>query len=294
MHIEIDTKSGFCYGVVKTIKLAEDALANGKPVYCLGDIVHNDEEVKRLKLKGLTIINHEQLQSISNANVMIRAHGEPSSTYNLLNKNSNTLTEGTCPIVLKLQKKVRAAWEELKDKQGTIIIYGKKGHAEVIGLMGQTDGNAIIVDDIADLQDVDFSKPIALFSQTTQQPEGYTEITNAIKLKMLSHIAEGEIPLKITNSICGHVSQRGEHLAEFVKNYEIIIFVSGAKSSNGKILLDICRKNNSNTHWVANAEELHNEWFTNVNTVGICGATSTPQWLMVDISQKIKSFDKNN
>lgn len=291
MLVEIDNKSGFCYGVVKTIKMAEDALAEGLAVYCLGDIVHNEEEVERLKSKGLLIINREELQDIHNAKILIRAHGEPPATYQTIENNTNFLTDGTCPIVLQLQKKVRTVWEEIKEKQGQVIIYGKEGHAEVKGLVGQTEGHAIVVDNISDLEQIDFSKPVALFAQTTQPPAGYEDIANAIRQNMMTYFQVDNMPLKIVNSICGYVSKRGEHLAEFSKNYEVVIFVSGINSSNGKVLVEICRKNNSNTYLISKPEELNSDWFNNVKSVGICGATSTPQWLMENILQKIKDIN---
>ena len=286
MLVEVDKKSGFCYGVQKTIKLAEDALVEGNPLYCLGEIVHNEEEVERLKSKGLTIITHEELVNLRNANILVRAHGEPPSTYEKLNKNLNILSEGTCPIVLQLQKKVRASWMEYKDKQGQIVIYGKKGHAEVIGLAGQTEGQAILVENIRDLEQIDFAKPVILFAQTTQPPSGYQELADAIQSKMKPFFQDS-VPLYITNSICGHVSKRGEHLATFSRNYDVVLFVSGSKSSNGKVLLEICRANNPNTHWVSGPQDVNFDWFRNAGSVGICGATSTPQWLMESISQLV-------
>jgi len=293
MLVEIDNKSGFCYGVVKTIKLAEDELAEGKPLYCLGEIVHNEAEVERLKSKGLTIINHEELQNIHNAKILIRAHGEPPATYQTLENNTNILREGTCPIVLQLQQKVRTSWDEIKEKQGQVIIYGKKGHAEVTGLVGQTEGHAIVVDNIIDLEQIDFSKPVALFAQTTQPADGYEIIAKVIRQKMMLFYSKDNLPLHIVNSICGHVSKRGEHLAEFSKNYEVVIFVSGSKSSNGKVLYEICLKHNPNSYWVSKPEDLNTNWFMNVNSVGVCGATSTPLWLMENVFHKIKDINLN-
>jgi 4-hydroxy-3-methylbut-2-enyl diphosphate reductase len=218
----------------------------------------------------------------------VRAHGEPPSTYERVNKNSNALSEGTCPIVLQLQKKIHVSWMDYKDKQGQIVIYGKKGHAEVIGLAGQTEGQAILVENLLDLDQIDFTKPVILFAQTTQPPDGYQELVDVLRSKMKPFFLDS-VPLHVTNSICGHVSKRGEHLAEFSKNYDVVVFVSGSKSSNGKVLLEICRKNNPNTHWVSGPEDVNFDWFRNADSVGVCGATSTPQWLMESVSHKINN-----
>ena len=290
MFIEIDRNSGFCYGVVNTIGLAEQLLQDGKPVYCLGEIVHNEEEVRRLTSKGLKIINHSDLGEIRNATVLIRAHGEPPKTYQQLEANENTFTDGTCPIVLHLQKKIRTAWAELEPLNGQVVIYGKKDHAEVIGLAGQLEGKAIVVSAIDDIDQIDPSRPVALFSQTTQSMEGYNEISNAIQQKMKNHFHEDSIPLKVTDSVCKHVSKRGENLREFAKKHSVIVFVCGTKSSNGKVLFDICKGINPQSFWVPSAEMVKNEWFENTDSVGICGATSTPVWLMEDVAEKIKTL----
>lgn len=290
MRIEIDSNSGFCYGVVKTIELAEKALDNGSPVYCLGEIVHNEEEVERLKSKGLIIIENSDLDKIHGSTVLIRAHGEPPATYREIASQANTLKEGTCPIVLNLQKKIRLAWEKIKDANGQIVIYGKKDHAEVIGLAGQAADRCIVISNIAELDKIDYSKPVALFSQTTQSPTGYRELENAIRQRMESFFPSGNIPLETTNSICGHVSKRGENLKEFALQHDVIVFVSGTNSSNGKVLFEICRGSNSKSYWVPNADEVKPEWFTGTETVGICGATSTPRWLMEKVADKIETM----
>lgn len=288
MQIEIDSNSGFCYGVTKTIQLAEEALNDGQPVYCLGEIVHNEEEVERLKAKGLIIINKDDLAGISGAKVLIRAHGEPSATYQKIESGSNRLHDGTCPIVLQLQKKVRQAWLDSKAVNGKVIIYGKKGHAEVVGLAGQTDNEALVISHKEELANIDFSKPIAIFSQTTQSMEGFEEIIEEIKKQMGRFFPADQLPLKVTDSICRHVSKRGVHLKEFAKKHSVLVFVSGTNSSNGKVLYEICKKANPNSFWVPGAGEVQQEWFTNAQSVGICGATSTPQWLMEKVADKIK------
>jgi 4-hydroxy-3-methylbut-2-en-1-yl diphosphate reductase len=293
MQIDIDDHSGFCYGVVKTIQLAEEALNEGLPVYCLGEIVHNEEEVERLKSKGLIIIDHEDLKDLSGVQVLIRAHGEPPETYGKITDQSNLLKEGTCPIVLHLQKKVKTAFEEMKMKNGQVVIYGKKNHAEVVGLAGQTGNMAIIISHLEDLDQLDFERPITLLSQTTQSMEGFEIIISAIKKKMLKHFPANEVPLTVTDSICKHVSKRGEYLTTFAKAYDVIIFVCGTNSSNGKILYEICRKNNPKAYWISHAGMVRPEWFLNVRTVGISGATSTPHWLMEEVGEKIKSIVSN-
>lgn len=289
MQIEIDSNSGFCYGVVKTVELAEAALSSGQPVYCLGEIVHNEEEVERLRAKGLTVINHEDLQHIKNATVLVRAHGEPPSTYNQISEGKNMLKEGTCPIVLQLQKKVRDAWAEMQQVNGQIVIYGKKGHAEVVGLCGQTDNKAIVVSSPDDLASVDFTKPVWLFSQTTQPLEGFQTIAALLKDK-LSVSFPGQEPLKVTDSICRHVSKRGEHLKVFAQKFDVVIFVCGTHSSNGKVLFEICKKTNPNAYWVPGAEYVQKEWFVDKKSVGIAGATSTPRWLMEQVALKIEEI----
>lgn len=290
MQIEIDSNSGFCYGVTKTIQLAEEALNDGQPVYSLGEIVHNEEEVERLKAKGLIIINKDDLANISGSKVLIRAHGEPASTYQKIESGSNRLHDGTCPIVLQLQKKVHQAWIDTKAAGGLVIIYGKKGHAEVVGLAGQTNNEALVISHKEELATVDFSKPVAIFAQTTQSMEGYAEITDEIKRQMERFFPTDQLPLKITDSICRHVSKRGVHLAEFSKKHSTIVFVSGTNSSNGKVLYEVCKRANPNSFWVPGANEVQKEWFSNAESVGICGATSTPQWLMEKVADKIKEI----
>ncbi|HEX2937286.1 MAG TPA: 4-hydroxy-3-methylbut-2-enyl diphosphate reductase [Bacteroidales bacterium] len=288
MEIEIDSNSGFCFGVQRAVDMAEKSLAEGKPVYCLGEIVHNHEEVKRLEAKGLKTITHEDLPRITGSKVLIRAHGEPPSTFNSL--GNNALDNGTCPIVAGIQKKVKAAWEETKKSGGTVVIFGKKGHAEVIGLAGQTNGEAAVVASISDLDNIDFSNPIVLFAQTTMGVDRYKEIANEIRSRMAAFFSTEAIPLTIHNSICGHVSNRGEKLKSFVYKHDTIIFVAGLNSSNGKVLYEVCRQANSNTHWVPDVQSLEKEWFTDSKSVGICGATSTPPWLMQEVADQIKKL----
>jgi 4-hydroxy-3-methylbut-2-enyl diphosphate reductase len=288
MQIEIDSNSGFCFGVQRAIELAEESLKDGDPVFCLGEIVHNPEEIKRLGLKGMKTIQPDDLKNISNAKVLVRAHGEPPSTFQTIEQNHNTLYEGTCPIVKQIQKKIKTAWEESRGNNGQIVIFGKKQHAEVIGLLGQTNNEAILITDAADLNCIDYRRPVTLFSQTTMDGNTYQQIASEIKKRMWECLGITEIPFIQFETICGHVSGRGEKLKTFVKNHEVIIFISGLNSSNGKVLFELCKKNNPNTYWVANEQAIQKKWFQNCKSVGICGATSTPRWLMENIANAIK------
>ena len=292
MEIEIDSYSGFCYGVVNTIDLAEKLIKEGKPVYCLGEIVHNGEEVERLKSLGVKFIDHEELKNIHNATILIRTHGEPPSTYELIGQNNNLLNDGTCPIVKTLQKRVRQASEEAKEKNGQVVLFGKKTHAEVVGILGQAREKVIVVTELSDLEQIDFSRPVTIFSQTTQPAEGFRNIAEIIKQRMMANFPPEAMPLSVKDTICGHVSKRGLHLAEFSKKYETIIFISGKNSSNGKILFEICKNNNVNTHWISKSEELSRKWFEGISSVGICGATSTPRWQLEEASQKIYQMNE--
>ena len=292
MIVNIDPNSGFCFGVVNAIKRAENELSKTEKLYCLGDIVHNSAEVVRLQKKGLTMINYEEFKKMKNCRVLIRAHGEPPETYKIASKNNIELIDASCPVVLKLQKKIKKGFEEISKIHGQLLIYGKKGHAEVVGLLGQTNGKGIVISDLNDLDKLDFSKPINIFSQTTQSLKKYSEITKEIKKRMHDVQNSDEIEFISNNSICGQVTGRDKQLSEFSKNNDIIIFVSGKKSSNGKVLYQICKTKNKNTYFVSDVNELKKKWLKNVNTMGICGATSTPFWLMEKIKNEIKSMEK--
>ncbi|MGY3053445.1 4-hydroxy-3-methylbut-2-enyl diphosphate reductase [Pedobacter sp. UYEF25] len=274
----IDKSSGFCFGVVYAIEMAEDILSTEGHLYCLGDIVHNDEEVERLTKRGLKIIDHEQLSSLQNEKILIRAHGEAPSTYELALKNNLTLIDASCPVVLKLQNRIKTSHEE--DEQ--ILIFGKHGHAEVIGLMGQTDGKAIVFQDLEELDDVQLPKNFTLYSQTTKSTEKFYHIKNEL-------INRG-FDVKANDTICRQVSNRYAELEQFVGNYDKIIFVSGKKSSNGKVLYDVCKKFNANSYFVSSIAEIDKDWFDENDTVGICGATSTPLWLMENVKTSIEAF----
>lgn len=278
LDVTIDKSSGFCFGVVYAIEMAEDILSEDEYLYCLGDIVHNDEEVKRLKEKGLRIIDHEALRNLHEEKVLIRAHGEAPSTYELALKNNLTLIDASCPVVLKLQNRIKNSHDD--DEQ--ILIFGKHGHAEVIALQGQTNGKAIVFQDISELDEINLPKKFTLYSQTTKSTDKFY----SIKQELLDRGHD----VKANDTICRQVSNRYEDLATFVKDFEKIIFVSGKKSSNGKVLFDVCKAHNENTYFISNATELELEWFNHNDRIGICGATSTPMWLMEEVKARLESF----
>ncbi len=289
MIVEIDKNSGFCFGVVFAIKKAEEKLAKYGKLYCLGDIVHNNLEVERLKHLGLITIDYEEFKKLQNCNVLIRAHGEPPETYRIAKENNIKLIDATCPVVLRLQHKIKLGNEEMSSQNGQIVIYGKNGHAEVNGLVGQTEGKAIVVGSISELNKLDFSKPITIYSQTTQNNESYKEIIAEIKKRMEK--CGNNIMLQSHDSTCRQVSSRQNELRKFCKKHDIVIFVSGKKSSNGKVLFNVCKQENSRTYFVSELIEIDKSWFGSVDSVGICGATSTPRWLMEKIADEIKKLN---
>lgn len=278
--IEIDKDSGFCFGVTAAIGKAEEQLATDGSLYCLGDIVHNSDEVERLQAKGLRTITHEQLAGLHDVKVLLRAHGEPPSTYELARRNNIRIIDATCPVVLKLQERIKSACDRT-DRHPQIVIYGKLGHAEVNGLVGQTGGRAIVVEDISGLDKVDFTRDIALYSQTTKSLEGFRTIIEEIKRRK-----SPEAHFESFDTICRRVSNRVEHLKQFAADHEVILFVAGSKSSNGKILFNHCLDINPRTHLVSNASHLQASWLEGVNSIGICGATSTPRWLMEQVRDR--------
>ena len=284
MRIEIDNNSGFCFGVMRATTTAETELTKEQPLYCLGDIVHNGQEVERLTQLGLITIDHHQLEKLHDARVLLRAHGEPPHTYELAHKNGITIIDATCPVVLKLQQKIKEAYTNHPNAQ--IVIYGKIGHAEVIGLEGQTEGKAIVIEDENDLSKIDFSRPIILFSQTTKSIEGFNNLVNTIKEK-LSTISNTQI--EYHDTICRNVANRIPNIKKFATQFDVILFVAGAKSSNGKVLFNECLSVNPRTYLVSSADELNPEWFKDIKSVGICGATSTPKWLMEEIKLRIEN-----
>jgi 4-hydroxy-3-methylbut-2-enyl diphosphate reductase len=289
MKVSVDPNSGFCFGVVFAISKAEEELEKSGKLYCLGDIVHNNREVERLASKGLVIITREELKNIHDVAVLIRAHGEPPETYKIALENNLELIDSSCPVVLKLQNRIRLGWEEMRKKNGQIVIYGKEGHAEVNGLLGQTLGEAIIVNIEADLDKIDFTNPIRFYSQTTQPVMGFKNMVKGIeeRYKLKGKVEPDFVPY---NTICTQVSHKEPSLKKFAKEHDVILFVSGKKSSNGLFLYELCKSINSKTYFISDKNEIQKDWFINAASVGICGATSTPMWLMEDIAGIVKTF----
>ena len=275
MIVEIDRRSGFCFGVINAIKAAENELKTEGQLYCLGDIVHNGKEVERLESMGLKSISKEEYFTLKNCKVLIRAHGEPPSTYEYAEQNNIELIDATCPVVLTLQEKVKGSYEMGTVQKGQLVIYGKKGHAEIIGLDGQTGNNAIIVESIEDVVKIDTGRPVSLYSQTTKRIEDFHEIAKTVKSKM-----QPGVPIQIKDTICRQVSNRVPNLKKFATQYDLILFIAGEKSSNGRYLYTICQEENPRSYKIADISEIEPAWFEGVESVGICGATSTPNWLM--------------
>jgi 4-hydroxy-3-methylbut-2-en-1-yl diphosphate reductase len=288
LQVTIDSRSGFCFGVVYAIGVAERELHANSELYCLGDIVHNDMEVKRLSRMGLKTISHKELEELHDCKVLIRAHGEPPETYNIAFRNNIELIDASCPIVLHLQNVIRDGYLEMKQKNGQVVIYGKAGHAEVNGLNGQTGGEAIIAGDEKDLAVIDYSRPVRLYSQTTMSVEGFRNIAEIIRAGMEAAAKDKPVDFEWNDSICRQVSNRKGHLQDFATRFDVVIFVTGVKSSNGMILHKVVQEANSRTHLVSDAAGIKKEWFVNAGSVGICGATSTPVWLMEDIGKFIR------
>lgn len=271
LNVTIDANSGFCFGVVYAIQMAEDLLDEQGYLYCLGDIVHNDEEVERLQQRGLRIINHEQLRELRNEAVLIRAHGEPPETYQMAMQNNLTLIDASCPVVLKLQNRIKTSY----DKKEPIFIYGKHGHAEVLGLLGQTNKEAVVFESLDELLQHELPPKITLYSQTTKSTDNFYNIKNQLQSKGYE--------VEANDTICRQVSNRDKELRKFASRFDKVVFVSGTKSSNGKVLYQVCKNTNPNTFFISKADELEAGWFANGESIGICGATSTPMWLMEQV-----------
>jgi len=289
MIVEIDPDSGFCYGVVRAIQMAEKELQNGNGLFSLGDIVHNEPEVARLKRCGMRVVNLQDMRQLRNVKVLIRAHGEPPETYRIAAENNISVADATCPVVLNLQKKVRCAYLESQTNNGQIVIYGKAGHAEVNGLVGQTENNAIVINSVEESVQIDVSRHIYLFAQTTMTIDGLHNIRTAIEYKRSEQNIGADILFQINDSICRHVSNREPQLMEFAKRHDVVVFVSGSQSSNGKALYEACVKANTRTYTIIAPEYIDMKWFTGASKIGVCGATSTPRWLMEEVALKIKS-----
>jgi len=282
MRIEIDSESGFCFGVTTAIRKAEEELAKGNTLYCLGDIVHNGMECERLRQMGLVTIGHDDMERLHNVKVLLRAHGEPPATYELARRNNIEIIDATCPVVLKLQKRIK---EQYTSHSTQIVIFGKKGHAEVLGLVGQTEGSAIVIESFDEVKRLDFTHDICLYSQTTKSLDEFHRIIEYIQ----QHIAP-TATFRSFDTICRSVANRMPNISQFASRHDLILFVCGRKSSNGKVLFSECKRVNTNTHLVEGPEEINPAWLHNVETVGICGATSTPKWLMEQCRDAISAY----
>ena len=308
IQIEIDEGSGFCFGVTTAIKKAEEELAKGEKLYCLGDIVHNGRECDRLREMGLITINHEEMEQLHDAKVLLRAHGEPPETYELARKNNIEIIDATCPVVLKLQKRIREQYEaslnplqregavsgselplplERAGGEASIVIFGKKGHAEVLGLVGQTQSNAIVIESSDEVTKLDFTRDIYLYSQTTKSLDEFNRIIDYIQ----THISP-DATFKSFDTICRSVANRMPNISQFAAKHDLILFVCGRKSSNGKVLYNECLRVNPNTHLVEDPQEIESAWLEGIQSVGICGATSTPRWLMEQCRDAIQNMQK--
>lgn len=285
VKIEIDAESGFCFGVVKAIHKAEEELTEGSPLYCLGDIVHNSREVERLKTNGLTTIEHDEFSQLHDARVLLRAHGEPPSTYETASRNNINIIDATCPVVLHLQQRIKQQYLKLKESSADsqIVIYGKNGHAEVLGLVGQTEGHAIVIESLEDAKQLDLNKDIYLYSQTTKSLVGFREVVEYIS----QHISP-KAHFEYFDTICRQVANRIPNIRRFASSHDLIFFVSGKKSSNGKMLFSECLNVNPNSHLIDSKEEIDLSLLKNINSIGICGATSTPKWAMEEVSDFLK------
>ena len=282
MQIEIDDKSGFCYGVIRAIQTAENTLNLYGELFSLGEIVHNDKELDRLKTKGLKVVEHTDLKTLQCKKILIRAHGEPPETYQITQLQQLDVIDCTCPVVLKLQERIKECYKKVKTQNGQLIIFGKRGHAEVNGLVGQVAGDALVIENEQQLDVVDFSRAIWLFAQTTKSPVEFQYLCETMKARMNPNVS-----FEAQNTICGQVSGRQPHLEQFAQKHDVIIFVSGSKSSNGKILFDACKATNSRSYFVEDASKLQTDWFKSCNSVGVCGATSTPKWLMEQVAEAV-------
>ncbi len=285
MRIEIDPKSGFCFGVVRAISEAEKALSSGGKIYSLGDIVHNRIEVQRLEALGMKSIELDELSDPSLSRVLIRAHGEPPSTYQRAKASALEIIDATCPVVAALQRRVKMAYAQMQLTSGQVVLLGKKGHAEVVGLTGQAGDDVIVIEKEEDLEAVDFSRPITFLSQTTQSIALFESLAQSMREKMQAGAA-----LEVHDTICRQVSSREDHLREFAQRFDVVIFVCGRKSSNGKVLFEVCKAANAATYNIEESQEIDPAWFEGAQSVGICGATSTPAWLMESVAEAISKL----
>ena len=283
MRVTIDQNSGFCFGVVRAIGEAESALERVGDVYSLGDIVHNRVEVQRLEQRGLHTVSHEDMSQLVGRTLLIRAHGEPPRTYRMAEELGITIIDATCPVVARLQRRLREAYDKMQEVGGSVVLLGKRGHAEVIGLTGQADDDVVVIEGEKDLENVDFTRPIYFLSQTTQSIALFNHLADIIKMRA------GEAIVTIDDTICRRVAGREALLSDFSRSVDVVIFVSGRKSSNGRVLYEVCRSANPRSYNVEESAEIELSWFEGAERVGICGATSTPRWLMEDVAEWIKS-----
>ena len=285
--VEIDSQSGFCFGVVKAVEQVEKHLSVNNHLYSLGDIVHNACEVNRLEKLGLETLTPDSFTKVTNATVLFRAHGEPPASYAVAKANNLHVIDATCPVVLKLQRRILDAWREIKSMNGQIVIYGKKGHPEVIGLLGQTNNEALLVEHLEDVSQIDFTRPVELFSQTTKSISGFQELSAVIERNMSAGVR-----FVSHDTICRQVANRAPNMVKFALAHDVIVFVGGAKSSNAKILFNECLQSNPKSYFVSDGSEINQQWFDpSVQSVGVCGATSTPQWLLEQVANQIVSFN---
>lgn len=288
--VTIDPGSGFCFGVRRAIEKAEALLDKNERLYCLGDIVHNKAEMKRLSEKGLVSTDRETLAKLSREQVLFRAHGEPPSSYRITSENGLSLTDATCPIVQKLQERIKKSWASVSRRNGQLVIFGNPDHPEIIGLQGQTGGKSIIINDPENISAVDPRRPVELFAQTTRSTEEYRRLENNLREAMKPCFPSGVIPLKTHNTICGQISRRTPVIKDFARSHQVIVFVGGMQSSNAKVLFDHCLAANPESHFVSLPSEVKKDWFTGAATAGVCGATSTPLWLMEEVAGKIREL----
>ncbi len=293
MKVEIDNDSGFCFGVVKAIRMAESELTKRRSLYCLGAIVHNKVEVERLESLGIITIGHEEFRQLRNSRVLFRAHGEPPETYEIAKKNNIEIIDATCPVVLNLQKKIKCGYDEISRQNGQVVIFGKKGHAEIIGLVGQTGGKAIIVEQPEDLNQIDYTKAVYLYSQTTKGKKNYQQFQQEIRKRMVEVQGVENIHFVSFETICGEVSNREPSLREFARKFDVVLFVSDRESSNGMMLFQVCKEANPRTYFITRKEELDLEWIKGARSAGVCGATSTPKWIMEEVANRIREIANN-
>lgn len=288
MRVEIDERSGCCFGVVRAISEAEKALGEGGTVYSLGDIVHNRVEVQRLEALGLRTVTHDEMPRLAGCRLFIRAHGEPPTTYAAAQRLGITLIDATCPVVARLQRRVKEAHEAMRAVGGQVVILGKRGHAEVVGLTGQVAEPTIVIEGAGDLAQIDFTRPIHFLSQTTQSVALFGQLGAEMKRR-----AADPAQVRLDDTICRQVSGREEHLAQFAARFDAVLFVCGRKSSNGKVLFEVCRRANPRTYNIEEAAEIDPAWLEGAASVGICGATSTPRWLMQRVAEAVEALGRN-